>query len=105
MDSLSPIQFFLLNVLSISILVAIVEICIEKEKGWGAGLNKNRWYGKIIGGKNPILKFLATCAGVPYFFGYAIFMYFILVPCILLKSLLSFIERITKRTTRRHLVA
>lgn len=84
MDSISAIQLFLLNVIAVSLFGALFEICMEKDKGWGAGLDKSRWYGRIIGEKNRVLKFLAENAGVPYFFGYAIAMYFILVPGVLL---------------------
>lgn len=83
-------QFFFINVISISLFGAIFEICMEKDKGWGAGLDKSRWYGRIVGENNLILKLLAKSAGVPYFFGYAIAMYFILVPAVLLSEYFLF---------------
>ena len=82
---------FLLNVLIISIPVALFEIWIEKEKGWGAGLPKDRWYGAVIGEKSVVMKNVARSIGVPYFFGYAIFMYFLLIPAILILEYLLYI--------------
>ncbi len=76
--------FFILNVLVIAIWPALLEIWMEEDKGWGADLPKDTWYGKIIGENNPFMMLLAKTIGVPYFFGYAIFMYFFLVPAVLL---------------------
>ncbi|TXH00255.1 MAG: hypothetical protein E6P95_03950 [Candidatus Moraniibacteriota bacterium] len=79
-----PSILFILNVVIIALAGAIIEIVMEKENGWGGALDKKTWYGKVIGENNRVLKFLARSAGVPYFFGYAIAMYFVLVPSILL---------------------
>lgn len=78
------IQLYFLNVIAITLLCAIFEIIIEKDNGWGGALDKKRWYGKIVGTESRVMKFLAESAGVPYFFGYAIAMYFVFVPTILL---------------------
>ncbi len=75
--------FFIINVLVIAIPIAFLEIITEKDKGWGAGHPKDKWYGKIIGEKNPLMQFLAKSVGVPYFFGYGVLMYFVLVPALL----------------------
>lgn len=76
--------FFLLNVIVLSTAIAILEIIIEKDAGWGANLPKDKWYGKIIGKDNFLLIKLAKLLGVPYFFGYGILMYFFLLPLVLL---------------------
>lgn len=80
--------FFLINVFTISTFVAILEIVIEKDTGWGAGLPKNKWYGKIIGKENPILKNLAKIIGVPYFFSYGVLTYFFLIPLLFVSEYL-----------------
>lgn len=76
-------MLFLMNVLSIALVGALFEIWMEKDKGWGGALDKSRWYGKIVGEQNPLMKFFAASTGVPYFFGYAVLMYFVLVPTVL----------------------
>lgn len=75
--------FFLINVIIIAIPVALLEILIEKDKGWGAGHPKDKWYGKIIGLNNPIMKTICGSLGIPYIFGYGLLMYFILIPAVL----------------------
>jgi hypothetical protein len=79
----NKIIFFPFNILAISVIVAILEIVIEKDAGWGANLPKDKWYGKIIGKDNPVFKNMAKIIGVPYFFGYGVLMYFFLIPIIL----------------------
>ena len=75
--------FFIINVLIIAWPVAFLEIIIEKDKGWGAGHPKDKWYGKIIGENNPIAKAIVNALGVPYIFGYGLVMYGIIIPAIL----------------------
>lgn len=60
-----------------------MEIVIEKDKGWGAGLAKDTWYGRIVGEQNPVMKLLAKFIGIPYFFGGLILIYFLVIPGIL----------------------
>jgi hypothetical protein len=72
------------NLLFIALPVAFLEIIIEKDKGWGAGHPTDSWYGRKIGENNPLMKFLCKTAGIPYVFGYGFWMYFILIPIILL---------------------
>lgn len=80
----NKLAFFTLNVIAIAVPIAFLEIITEKDMGWGAGHPKDKWYGKIIGENYPLIKFLAKSVGVPYFFGYAVFMYFVLIPLLLL---------------------
>jgi len=80
----SRVAIFFVNVFGIALFGAIFEIVMERDKGWGGGLDKGHWYGRIIGENNPAMKFLSVSAGVPYFFGYAVAMYFVLVPTVLL---------------------
>ncbi len=80
----TKIIIFITNVIVFAIPIAFFEIFIEKDKGWGGGLSKEKWYGRIIGKNNQVMKTLARIIGVPYFFGYSIFMYFFLVPVLLL---------------------
>ena len=78
------ICFFIINVLAIALWPALLEIWMEKDKGWGADLPKDTWYGRIIGENNAFMQWLTKTIGIPYFFGYAISMYFFLVPVTLL---------------------
>jgi len=76
----SKIIIFIINLLIFSFPIALFEILFEKDKGWGGGLPKNKWYGAVIGLNNPLMKLLAYISGFPYFFGYAVLMYFFLLP-------------------------
>lgn len=85
-DSLShrimDIYQLLSNILAIALPLSLLEISFERDEGWGAGLGKDTWYGKIFS-ENSLLQFIAKIVGVPYFFGYALFAYFFFVPLLL----------------------
>ncbi|MDD4988842.1 MAG: hypothetical protein PHV42_00235 [Candidatus Pacebacteria bacterium] len=87
-------SFFILNVLAIAWPVAILEILIEKDKGWGAGHPKDKWYGKIIAQNNPVMKGLAKAIGVPYFFGYSLVMYWLIIPWILVAEYFILVKNV-----------
>lgn len=89
MDLESKLIILGLNLLLISLPVAFLEIVIEKDKGWGAGHPKDKWYGKIIGQGNPLMKFICGIVGVPYVFGYGLVMYGIIIPVILILEYFS----------------
>lgn len=38
--------FFLLNILLFAVPLALFEVNLEKDKGWGGGFPKDKWYGK-----------------------------------------------------------
>lgn len=72
--------FFLVNVLILSVPIAIFEILIEKDKGWCSGHPKDRWYTRKICENN----FISRLVGVPYFLVYNLFVSFIFFPALLL---------------------
>ena len=78
------IIIFLVNVLAIATPIAILEIFLEKDRGWGSGFPKGKWYGKIIGANNYLVKNLVKIIGIPYFFGYLVCMYFFVIPAVLI---------------------
>lgn len=80
----SKFVIFAISILAFAIPIALLEIMIEKDKGWGAALPKNKWYGMIVGEHNSFVKSIASFIGVPYFFGYSVLMYFFLLPLLLL---------------------
>lgn len=86
--------FFIINVLIIAWPVALLEIIIEKDKGWGAGHPKDKWYGKIIGLNNPIVKAICRILNVPYVFGYGLAMYGVVIPVILVAEYFLLIQNI-----------
>lgn len=76
--------FFIINVLLIAWPVALLEIIIEKDKGWGAGHPKDKWYGKIVGQNNLVMIAISKAINVPYIFGYGLVMYGVIIPIILI---------------------
>lgn len=80
----SKFIIFIINVFILAIPIAFLEVLIEKDKGWGAALPKDKWYGMTIGENNLLIKSIASAIGVPYFFGYGVLMYFFLLPLVLL---------------------
>lgn len=40
--------FYILNIFLFAIPMALIEISIEKDKGWGGGFPKDTWYGKSL---------------------------------------------------------
>ncbi len=79
----TKIFLFLLNVLAISIPLAIFEVVLEKERGWGQALPKNKWYGKKVGIRNLVMRFICWVVGVPYFSGYGLLLWYILFPLLI----------------------
>jgi len=55
--------FFFINVFVLAALIAIVEIWIEKDKGWYSGHPKDRWYTRKVCENHLISRIV----GVPYF--------------------------------------
>lgn len=47
-----------LNILIIALPLALFEILIEKDKGWGSGWNKERWYAKSFALENPVVQLM-----------------------------------------------
>ncbi len=86
------ILLFLLNVVALAVPISLLEIALEKDKGWGASFPKNSWYGKTVGQRSKVMQRLARLIGIPYFFGYTILMYFLLVPAILTLEYFFFIH-------------
>jgi hypothetical protein len=85
---------FLLNVLIIAWPLALFEILLEKDKGWGSGHSKDRWYGKIIGENNLLAKTVVKMFGIPYLFGYFLAMFGFTIPAILIAEYFLVIQNI-----------
>lgn len=90
----TKIVIFLIDIVFLAIPIALFEITIEKDKGWGAGLPEDRWYGRVVGENNTVMRILASIIGVPYFFGYGILMYLILLPLFLFVEYLFFVPNL-----------
>jgi hypothetical protein len=87
----SKIITFLVNVIVLALPIAILEITLEKNTGWGSSFPKNKWYGKVIGENSKIIRAIVKLLGLPYFFGYLVFMYFFVLPIILISEYLTII--------------
>ncbi len=81
-------RFFIANVILIALSVAFFEIITEKDKGWGAGHPKDKWYGKILWQNSPIAQTVVKALGVPYIFGYGFAMYGVIIPLTLIAEYL-----------------
>lgn len=67
------------NILVISFVLAVFEILLEKNNGWGSGLNPHGWGRKVFEGT-----FVARISEKPYFTVYHIFMFAAVVPTCLI---------------------
>ena len=94
MELTEKFLFFSLNIIAIALPVALLEILLEKNTGWGSSFPKDKWYGKIIGINNKYIALITKIVGIPYFFGYLIFMYFFIIPAMLILEYLFLIQNL-----------
>lgn len=89
---MNTIIAFVINVLLIALPIAVFEIIIEKDKGWGAGLPKNTWYGKQMTGR--FFEAISRFAKVPNFLRFQVAIYFILLPILIAVEYFLIVEDI-----------
>jgi hypothetical protein len=75
MEVLRIVLKWLLNVLVTSVVLALFEILLEKNRGWGSGLNPNGWGRKLFEGS-----VIARVAEKPYLTVYHLFLFLVIVP-------------------------
>jgi hypothetical protein len=88
----SEILTFFIGALFLALPIALLEILMEKDKGWGSDLSKKSWYGRVVGEKNLVARMVVRILGVPHLFGYFVFMYFVLVPVLLVAAYFLLIQ-------------
>lgn len=72
------------NILVMSLVLATFEILLEKNNGWGSGLNSNGWGKRVFEGSA-----IARISEKPYFTVYHIFMFLLVVPTCLIVEYLA----------------
>jgi hypothetical protein len=68
-----------INVLIFSFVLSIVEILLEREKGWASGLNPNGWGKKLLNGG-----IIARLCEKPYITTYHVFVFMVVMPAFFL---------------------
>jgi len=79
MQTLPIILAWFLNVLVMSLGLALFEILLEKRNGWGSGLNPNGWGRKLLRGN-----IVARIGEKPYYTVYHVFVFFVVLPAVFL---------------------
>lgn len=75
-------SLYLVNIFIISLPLAIFEILIEKDKGWGSGWLKNKWHAKPFAPKNFFVKFLVRVLTIEYPLNYHFAVFAVAIPAI-----------------------
>jgi len=70
---------WLANTLVLSLILAVFEIFLEKDKGWASGLNPSTWGRKLLKGS-----IIARLCEKPYITTYHIFVFLVVMPAIFL---------------------
>ena len=73
-----------MNILVIALPLAIFEIIIEKNYGWGSGLPRNNWFTKPFLPNNVFVKFSSRLLRIEKPLNYHFFVFVITVPLILI---------------------
>jgi hypothetical protein len=71
-------------VVGTSFVLAIFEILLERNRGWGSGLNPNGWGRKLLRASA-----IARICEKPYFTLYHVFMFAVIMPLVLVGEYLS----------------
>ncbi len=74
---------YILNILLVALPLAIFEIVIEKDKGWGSGWAKDRWYSKQFLPNNKLFKGISVVLGIQGILTYHFLVFGMLIPVIL----------------------
>ena len=76
--------FYLLNIIVVALPLAIFEIFIEKNNGWGSGWSKNSWYTKKFLPNNNFVKFSTKIFKIEHPLNYHVLIFAVAVPFILI---------------------
>lgn len=74
--------FLFYNILFLSLPLAIFEIIIEKDKGWGGGWNKTKWCAKPFAPNSKLTRFLVKILKVETPLNYHLLMFAVVFPII-----------------------
>lgn len=79
---MDKLYIYFLNILIIALPLALFEILIEKEKGWGSGWSKNKWYAKPFVPQSSFVKFLIKVLKIESPLVYHFITFAIIIPAI-----------------------
>src|ERR1035437_1806236 len=74
--------FYLLNIFVVALPLAIFEIVLEKNKGWGSGFPKDKWFTKQFLPNNVIVKFSAQSLKIEHPLNYHFWVFAVTIPFI-----------------------
>lgn len=78
---MSPLlRYPLWSILFFAIPLSVTEICIEKSQGWGAGMDKTKWYGKSILRNTKLGTYLMKTSGLPLQLNFHLIIAWVLFP-------------------------
>ena len=87
---MSKYAFFAFNIIAIALPLALLEIYWEGDKGWGSGMNKNRWFAKPFGPNSSVMKFIVKVINIENPLNYHVFVFVATIPLILLAEYIYF---------------
>ncbi len=70
------------NILFLALPIAIFEIIIEKDKGWGSGWRKDKWYAKRFAPNNPVVRLMVKMFGAEYPLNYHFLVFAVFIPLV-----------------------
>lgn len=81
---MSNFTIYILNIFLVALPLAIFEIIIERDKGWGSGWQKSKWYAKPFAPSSKTVKFLAKILNIEPPLNYHIVVFGLVLPSIFL---------------------
>ena len=79
---MSNLYIYFLNVLIIALPLALFEIVTEKDKGWGSGWSKSKWYAKPFAPKSSLVRFLTKILNIEHPLVYHFIVFAVIIPAI-----------------------
>ncbi|MDE2031112.1 MAG: hypothetical protein KGI58_02540 [Patescibacteria group bacterium] len=74
--------FYILNILLIALPLAIFEIIIEKDHGWGSGWSKDKWYAKPFHSKSLFIRSIIKILNIESPLYYHVLVFWVVLPII-----------------------
>jgi len=85
---------YILNILIIALPLAIFEIIVEKNGGWGSGWPKDRWYARPFAPNSALTRSLVLVMGIEPPLNYHMLMFAVVLPFALAAEYLSGVKNI-----------
>lgn len=75
---------YAVHVVCIALPLALFEIIIEKDKGWGSGWNARHWYAKAFAPKNTLMQSIRQSLHINEPLNYHVIVFGVVIPAILI---------------------